>query len=119
MDEKIVVKQKNPKKVEAGKKGHQTKLLKMKEQILKDESTGSTSASTPASTGSTPASTGSTSASTTHSSYNVYMLGVGALSILAIGCVVWCYLDLGGKKAKEKPSKEGQQQKQQKFKPML
>ena len=75
MDEKIVTKQKDPKKIETGKKGHQAKLLKMKEQILKD-----------ASTVSTPASTASTSANTTHSSYNAHMLG--ALSILAIGCVV-------------------------------
>ena len=34
-----VTKQKDLKKVEAGKEGHQVKLLKMKEQILKDTGT--------------------------------------------------------------------------------
>ena len=53
-----VTKQKDPKKVEAGKKGHQVKLLKMKEQILKESvpRTSSSNSGSIADTGSSPGS---------------------------------------------------------------
>jgi len=63
-----VTKQKDPKKVEAGRKGHQAKLLKMKEQILNDTSTTTNPSSTATSTATNPSSTSASTASTATSS---------------------------------------------------
>lgn len=110
-----VTKQKDPKNVEAGKKGHQTKLLKMKEQILKELSTASHSAS--------PAS----HSASTSTSYDGYMYGIGALSILVITCGVYCYTRLAAQQ-EQKHHLAAQQEQEQKqhaehsrvrYKPML
>ena len=117
-----VTKQKDPKNVEAGKKGHQTKLLKMKEQILKELSTASHSASPASHSASHTTSLGSHSASpaspashsaSTSTSYDGYMYGIGALSILVITCGVYCYTRLAAQQ-EQKHHLAAQQEQEQK-----
>ena len=88
------VTKKNPKKVKAGKKAYQTRMLKMKEDILAGTRPASTG-SMPPSTGSTPASTLASNPSsnpTTIKSTDGYMYGVGSLAILAVGLCIFFLL---------------------------
>ena len=68
---------KNSKKVEAGKKGYQARLLKMKEKILSG-TTGTTPGTTSGTTTTTSGTDADTFATTTATtSVDVYMYGVG------------------------------------------
>ena len=95
----------DPSRVERGRKSYETRIKRLKEQILEDNqlpkpstssSTGdptpSTSSSTDEPTSSTPASTGdpmpSTSSHTTRSN-DTYIYDVGMLAVLAIGACVF------------------------------
>jgi len=69
---------KDPKKVEAGKKGYRVKLAKMKEQILQEEST------LPSTLPSTSGSTGTTSGTNLLSTSSIFLGGVGVL-VVAFG----------------------------------
>ena len=91
------VTKKNLKKVEAGKKGYQARLLKLKEEILSGTTAGSTattpgtnSGTTGITTATTAGTTGTTPATSTRS-IDIYMYAVGSLAILAVGLCIFLY----------------------------
>ena len=79
MSEIVVVTKKDPKRVEAGKKAYEKHLLKVKDEIRRGDDSTVCTTNTP------EAGTNSSSSK----SYDVHMVGVGALAILAIGLLVY------------------------------
>ena len=99
MDKKSEKITKDPKRVEAGRKGRENYMNKYKESILNDAKKGSgdttnisneTTSPTTNTSNETPNATNETaSAKTTTRSNNTYAYGVGILAVLAIGVCVF------------------------------
>ena len=79
---------KNLKKVEAGIKGYQARLLKLKKEILADTTTATISGTTGSNSGTTPGSTGSnpttTPGSTGANAATTVAYGICLVAILAV-----------------------------------
>ena len=99
MDKKSEKITKDPKRVEAGRKGRENYMNKYKESILNDAKKGSgdttnisneTTSPTTNTSNETPNATNETaSAKTTTRSNNTYVYGVGILAVFAIGVCVF------------------------------
>ena len=92
-----VIKDKDPKRVDAGRKGRENLMKKMKENILNDakkgggNTTNSSNESTSPTTNSSNKTTSITNSATTRSN-DTYVYGVGIIAVLAIGvCVFFAY----------------------------
>ena len=72
------VTKKNPKKVEAGKKGYQARLLKMKEEILANTNSGTTGSNPGTNSGTTGSNPGTISGT-------IITYGICLIVILAVG----------------------------------
>ena len=117
-----VTKEKDPKCVEAARKGREKYMNKLKESILNDLKKGSgdtTNASneTTSATNNVSNETTSVTNSATTRSNDTYVYGVGILAVLAIGvCVFFAY---NASQAKNKKPVNGKQDQQPKRRPML
>ena len=85
---------KDPRRIERGKKSYETRMKRLKEQILEDNQLLTPSRSsptgdpTPSTSSSTSGPTPSTSSHTIRSN-DTYVYGVGILAVLAIGACVF------------------------------
>ena len=102
---------KNPKRVEAARKGRENYMNKLKESILNDSKKGSRDTSntsnetTSATSNASNETTGTNSTATTRSN-DTYVYGVDILAVLAIGvCVFFAYNKKAGQVIHEQPIK--------------
>ena len=95
MSEDRVIKQRDPKRQAAGRKGHEKYMAKLKEDILKnvgssngDSSSSSSSNSTNGGSNTTNDSTTTTSSGSTITNFS-YIHRVGAIAVLSLGVCIF------------------------------
>ena len=115
-----VTKDKDPKRVDPGRKGRENFMKKMKEDILNDVKKGggdttnsSNEITSPTKNpGNEPTSSTTNSSNKTTRSNNTYIHGVGIVAVLAIGvCVFFAYNTFQPKNKKQANEKEDQRPK--------
>ena len=111
---------KNPKKVEAGKKGYQARLLKLKKEILAGTTTATISGTTGSNPGTTPGSTGSTGSTGTNPTTTPGSTGANAATTVTYGVCLVAILAVGLFYKFKKPTvQQAEQPEQTKIRPTL